>query len=627
MKRVGLNGASSRALSCAILASILAMPAGQAKADTAPLPLNPMTNPNPAPPPDREVGGTVSEIRIIGNAHVQSPDVLSKLRQKVGQPFNATDVEADRQSVYAMGLFTSVTVKVEPGDHPGEIRETYAVVENPTIKAIAFRGNSAFPSAKLQSVMTTKIGEVLNTNKLDQDIQNVINVYRDKGYRASISEDIDINPTTGVLTIPVVEARVTAVQVTGNRKTKTHVITREMKQKPGALYNTNVFSDDLKRIFNTNLFENVGPAEISTPNVGSVVLSIPVQERRTGNVSVGVGYSSTEKLVGRAQLSESNFRGIGETVAIMWEVGGTQSTSSVDVSFADPWIDKNHTGLNVDVFDKVVYRFSNTFLSGTTNGTDAQYLERHVGASLALSRPLDDRPTTVSVTTRGESVSSNDVALPLAEEFIRQDATIYGLGGRITRSTRDNNLNPADGGFYSFSAEGVYAQATTVGNAPSPITPDWHTSPKCALDLRQYMSLQGKRAPGKLTESKRVLAVRVLAGYEGQSTPFSEQYFIGGADTLRGFDESRFWGSNMLVTSVELRIPVGSSITGVLFTDVGDAWNSVYQGTALDQHYGLNLQSDVGFGIRVQTPIGPIRLDYGISDTGGHTNFSIGQSF
>jgi len=207
-----------------------------------------------------------------------------------------------------MGYFTVVTVKVEPGDNAGDVRETFSVVENPKIGSIVFTGNTAFLSDKLISVMTTKPGEVLNTNKLDQDIQNVINLYKDKGYRASISEDINIEPKAGVLSIPIIEARVTAVTITGNKKTKIRIITREMKQKPGALYNQNVFSEDLKRIFNTNLFENVGPADISTPTVGSVVLSVPVQERRTGNVSVGVGYSSTEKLVGRAELSESNFR-------------------------------------------------------------------------------------------------------------------------------------------------------------------------------------------------------------------------------------------------------------------------------------------------------------------------------
>jgi len=265
-------------------------------------------------------------------------------------------------------------------------------------------------------------------------------------------------------------------------------------------------------------------------------------------------------------------------------------------------------------------------LAGATNGTNDQYLERHIGASLAVSRPVDDH-TTIAITTRTEKVSSNDVALPLAEEFIRQNDTIYGLGTRISRNTRDNNLNPADGGYYSAAAEGVYFQAVTVGDGPSPINPLWHVEPKCSIDLRQYISLQGKRAINKLTEPKRVFAVRLLAGYTAQSTPFSEQFFLGGPDDLRGYAPDRYWGSEMAVASEELRIPFGKSITGVVFSDQGDAWNSLYQGTALEQHSNLQLQADYGVGVRVQTPIGPIRLDYGISVQGKQTNFSIGQSF
>jgi outer membrane protein insertion porin family len=588
------------------------------------------TTPNPAPPvtSPSTAGSRVADIRISGNNNISRQAITAILRQKPGTPFNPADVEADRQAIYAMGYFTVVTVKVEPGENSGDVRETFSVVENPKIGKVVFTGNTAFLSDKLLAVMSTKSGEVLNTNKLDQDIQSIINLYKDKGYRASISEDINIDPNTQVLSIPIIEARITAVQITGNKKTKTYIITREMKQKPGALYNQNVFSEDLKRIFNTNLFENVGPADISTPNVGSVVLAVPVLERRTGNVSVGVGYSSREKLVGRAELSESNFRGMGETVAIMWEVGGSQSTSSTDVSFSDPWIDKHHTGFSINIYDKVIYRFTNSFLSGATSGSNDQYLERRKGALVSLSRPIDDH-STLALSGRAESVKSNDIALPLAETYIRQDADIQGLGLRATRSTRDNNFTPAEGGFYSVSAEQIFFKATSVGSppAPSPLIPHRLTAPKFGVDLRQYISLQGKRAPGKLTEPKRIIAFRVLGGATSRDTPFSEQYFLGGADSLRGYDEDRYWGNYLLLVNAELRIPIGNSLTGVLFTDAGDAWGSIYQGSALKQHDSFKMQQSVGAGVRITTPIGPIRLDYGIGKEGSRADFSIGQSF
>jgi len=156
---------------------------------------------------------------------------------------------------------------------------------------------------------------------------------------------------------------------------------------------------------------------------------------------------------------------MGETVAVMWEVGGSQSTSSVDVSFSDPWIDSHHTGFSIDLYDKVIYRFSNSFLANATSGTNNQYLERRKGALISLSRPIDDH-TTAYLSARTESVSSNDVALPLPETYIRQNANIQGIGLRASRSTRDNNFNPADGGFYTVSSEEIWLRRQLSARLP-----------------------------------------------------------------------------------------------------------------------------------------------------------------
>jgi outer membrane protein insertion porin family len=620
LKRVGNKVVLSRALSFLLISGATALPAFAANE------LLPPVSVPAAPASVSANNGPITEIRIVGCKNIPEATIRAVIRQQVGSPFDSGKFEIDRQAIYALGYFSAVNFKAEPGDKPGDVRETYTVIEFEKIDKIAFKGNTVFTTQKLLSLMSTKPGEVANVNKIDQDCVNIVNAYKDLGYRASVSDDADVDPVTHTLIIPIIEARITAVHVTGNKKTKKQVITREMKQKVGALYNINQLHDDLHNIYNTNLFDNIAEVGIATPTVGVVELTIPVEERRTGNVSVGVGYSSTEKLVGRAQYSESNFRGLGETIAIMWEVGGAQSTSSVDLSFSDPYIDSHHTGLTVDLYDKVVYRFTNSFLANSTGGTNDQYLERHKGLSFGLSRPVADK-TTVGLTTRLEDVSSNDVALPLAEEYIRQDAKIAGLGARITRSTRDNNLSPATGGFYSASVEGIAFKATTVNNAPSPLMPSWQTAPKIGLDLRQYFSLQGPRAIDKMNEPKKVIAVRFMAGVTSTSTPFSEQYFLGGSDNLRGYDEERYWGAYMVLANIEYRVPIGNSLTLVTFTDMGDAWGSIYQGEALEQHESFQLQKSIGIGMRVQTPIGPIRLDWGLRSGGSRAVFGIGQAF
>ena len=111
--------------------------------------------------------------------------------------------------------------------------------------------------------------------------------------------------------------------------------------------------------------------------------------------------------------------------------------------------------------------------------------------------------------------------------------------------------------------------------------------------------------------------------------------FLGGSQSLRGYLEDRFWGQNVLLGSIEYRRPLANRITGVLFSDVGDAWgaNSAFQftnkqlRTDFQQSENFRLYPAIGVGLRVATPIGPVRLDYGYGLQGGRLAFSIGQSF
>jgi outer membrane protein insertion porin family len=181
------------------------------------------------------------------------------------------------------------------------------------------------------------------------------------------------------------------------------------------------------------------------------------------------------------------------------------------------------------------------------------------------------------------------------------------------------------------------------------------------MDYRRYLALKPRKS---ITTPTEVLAFRVKLGTATGPLSFFDQYFVGGADSLRGFTEDRFWGKNSFLANVELRVPFGDSLQGVLFVDTGDAWGSDLRGDPdrfanflnwyqhnhdtngdglpddqpatsiydqyefrLPQHDSFELHTGIGFGIRVKTPIGPLRLDYGISKEGRRTHFSISQAF
>jgi outer membrane protein insertion porin family len=570
------------------------------------------------------VQGQIGAIVFKGNSNISTDAIRAVLQQKIGDQYSDTASEADRQAIDGMGYFSAVTFQAQQ-DSAGTVTETYSVVENPKISQIVITGNTVYSSNKLLAIMHTHVGTTLNTNTLSDDIAAIVQTYHSAGYRASISEDINIDPQTGILTVPIIEARVSSITITGNKKTKTKVITREMKVKPGDVYNENVFQKDVTKIYNLGLFDNVGPADISTPDVGKVAITVPVTERRTGQVSVSLGYSTLEGVVGIASLSETNFRGLGETASVSWTVGGTYNQSSFETSFGDPYIDKYHTGFNIDAYDRVVYRFNNSFLSsGTTSGNQSQYYERQKGGTLSFSRPVNDQ-TTAFLTARGESVDANNFQAPLSDSYILQNSNLGGLGVRLANDTRDNVLNPAAGGLSTVSLENVVSSTTTLNNAPTPLSPGTRDYVKFGLDLRRYYSLQGPRKT--ITQQKRILAFRLLGGSTETQIPFSEEYFLGGVDDLRGYDTSRFWGSHLFLLNSEVRIPIASSVTGVIFTDIGDAWGSIYQGIGLSQDSNFTAHQSVGVGLRVTTPLGPIRVDEGYGSEGAKTDFAIGQSF
>ncbi len=603
----------------------------------------PDTNTAPVP----QFTGSITLIKIAGNQNITTPAILAVINQtglRVGDAYSAGVATAARDAVKSMGYFSGDVVLTGTQDPAGGIDLTFTVRENPLIKTIKFTANTptgepTIPSDKLKSLMETKEGRVLNTNVLDRDIVKLFDhqsgYVRSQGYIFDVSSDINFDPTTGVLTLPLVEAHINSIVVKGNKKTKKQVITREFRSHVGDVLNEKQLQRDVTRVYNLGLFDEVGPFDEVSNDVGKVDIIIPVTEKRSGQVSVGVGYSSRSKLVGQATLAENNFRGLGERVSLQWEVGGINSQSSLELGFFEPYLDKRHTSLDVDLYDKAVYRFNSGQFqsSGNTTGDNNTYVERRIGGVLGINRALSDF-LTAGITFRTENVKVDNVTLNTADQFIRQKGGVTGLGVRAIYSNRDNEIAPAAGGLRSLSYEIVTSSTRPVDDRfPSELAPGHQNFGKLGLDLRQYTSLQGPRKAGNFNQPKRVLATRLLIGATAKNIPFFEQYFLGGADSLRGYDTDRFWGSSLALFQAELRVPLSNKdnnfqIVGLL--DAGDAWNSIYQQQGLRQHANFKLSYDYGLGVRLVTPIGPIRLDYAIPKSGdgsGRTQFSIGQSF
>ncbi|MEN6356192.1 MAG: BamA/TamA family outer membrane protein [Armatimonadota bacterium] len=594
----------------------------------------------------------VVEIAVTGNDNINTDTIMNAVSLKSGDDYDDKAIEKDKAAIVALGYFSAVTVHTE--DVAEGVKVTYEVTENPKVCDIKIAGSDPMTPQQILDLMKTKPGHILNTSVLYQDIESIQNFYGEQGYIAYVTEDImdiGVDPQTGVLTVPIVVHRVESVEIIDNKKTKEIVFLREMSTKPGTIFNWKTLQKDMMKIGSLDILEDIKTPQLNPgSDVGLLKVVVPVVEKKTGQMSVGVGYSSKQRLVGQARYSETNFRGLGQGLNMMWEQGTTDQATggnaSYELGFYEPWIDAKHTSLNVSAFNKLIYRFSSGVFSSSTLTDDQIYNERHKGGEVTVSRPMNEK-TRIYLGGSFENVETDpslltDVDAELVN--IVQDGNVGSGSLRYVRNTRDYDLDPAVGGYDAVSLEVGAVNATryepnavlvedennpgtyNVGQAPIPF--DFNGGyQKTSVEARRYFSKQGPKS--SLQDKRTTWAVRLRAGYGSGTIPYFEQFFVGGGESLRGYREDQFWGDKMLLASLEYRKPIAQSISGVAFVDYGDAWGTAdeFNTSELPQSNSFEGNLGVGIGLRVATPIGNLRLDYAEGRFGPRTHFSMGQAF
>ncbi len=588
---------------------------------------------------------TIGEIIVTGNKTLSKDAIIALSRHRIGDPCTDQVLSEIKANLSQTGYFGTqhnldnpeewVRVQAEDENPPtGKCKVVIRVDENDAIKDFSITGAGPLKIEDIQNLVHAKKGGVYNYIQFQRDAEEIMRLYNSKGYVATLGEGAGIDDK-GVLTVPITVVRVAEIRLVKNRKTQRNVVLRELKTKVGGFYNRDIWQQDRIRLLNLDLFEEVIPGEeIIAP--GEIRLTFSLPEKRTGSVSVGAGYSSRQQLIGRAEVSETNFRGRGEAVNLLWETGSVSGKSSIELGFTEPYLDRRHTSLSVQLYDKTIYRFANSLTNSvaTTNtsnvGTDQRYNEQRVGSTVTISRPVNNYR--LSLSGRAENVRTDPLDLSGINATIIQDGPIYSLGGAVLHDTRDLILDPVKGGYQTFNImvgqANLKPPATLNGGVVNGVYGN-HSFAKSSIEARQFFNLQKARRRDKPDEERTSLALRMLVGASTGTLPFFEQYFVGGAETLRGYREDRFWGKYLMLGSAELRQPLARGLKGVLFTDMGDAWGGVYQGVNIQgfTQGGFQPRFSVGLGIRVRTPLGPIRLDYGIGSEGARTHFSIGNVF
>lgn len=576
-------------------------------------------------------GQIIGEIQVRGLKNIPETTVLSTMRTKVGQIYQQSQLNRDRQSLEALGFFQDVRIYGQLLEDE-KWRVVVEVVEWPIVENINVTGNTVYTNDEIKAALNKagiETGKVFNVALLDKAAQAISELYRSKGYFARVDKfepDVE-NPA--ILNVHIVEATVNQIIITGNSRTKRSVFDKLMDTEAGDLLNQRTWTDDLRRIYDTRWFETIKP-DSREPEVGKVDLIIDVEEARTGIFNIGVQLDPRNRLAGLLSLTETNFQGTGKTIGINLLQSAQGLGTSITLDYADPFIDERRTALNVSVYSRQSLVFGRALFGGGGGGvtTDARFSQRRTGAQVALSRVLNSN-TRGTAGLKAERISTHNFLPDPGEEFITQDGDIVSLPLGVIRNRRDNGIDPSRGDWLRIGVEPSFSDIHSVGGLTSgfPILgANFYT--KLVLDFRSYYSPQPPRTPETLDAPRRVFAARLFAGSAIGEIPFSEQFFVGGSNGVRGYAEDRFWGRQAILAQLEYRHPIQRSFNVIAFIDYGGAWNGYPTLREFTQSRDINLHLGYGVGINFKTAFGPIRLDIGFDERGQpRTHFLIGSSF
>ncbi|HSV32437.1 MAG TPA: BamA/TamA family outer membrane protein [Atribacteraceae bacterium] len=531
-----------------------------------------------------QVAPPVVAIRVEGHQNISMDLILSAVELSLRAPFNSEIIRNDINSIYALGYFSRVWV--DTVSYPDGIEVIYKVEEFQVIKEIRIEGNTVVEDEVLSNEMVIAPGQVMNWEIFQRDLERIKAAYSNNGFLVTAIDGIGFQD--GILTFQLHEGIIEAVVFEGLEKTSEHVVRRELVFAAPVVFDFSLINRSMRAIFNLGFFDDVTIKLEPGSARDMVVLNVRVLEKLTGQAGAGVGYNAEDGWLGFVRYQEINFGGNAQRVELRYEFG---ARTLYRFSFEEPWLFDTPTFFGLEIHDQVrlrKYRIDHEIVG--------RYEEGRVGGQVTLGRNFDEE-WRWRLRYKTEEITLTHIE----GEMPNRDGRINTLTPSIIYDTRNTPLNPSEGWYGILQVE---MAGRFLGG-------DQHYT-KYSLDLRNYIPA-GEEA---------VVALRLQAGLADTVLPEYDQFAIGGVGSLRGYDLHEFQGDKMLLFNLEYRWEIAEGTQVVFFGDAGYAWDL---DDAID--FG-DIRTGYGIGLRVDTPIGPLSLDYGIGeDRPPQTYFSIGHTF
>ncbi len=517
--------------------------------------------------------------------------------------------------------------------------------EKYTVAGVGFGRMTVFKEEELYPALTLNGGDGYSSKKMRDDIKMIRSYYGSRGYAdASVTPDIrDAGPNKVNIVYRITEGsryRVGRVNIGGNTKTQDKVIRREMPLKPGDYFNSVELETAKARLDNLQYFSDV-QVDAQPGRGGYRDINVLVEERRTGSISAGIGFSSIDSIVGFVNLEQTNFdimnpwgfTGGGQRFGMNLRLGSERTDFSV--SLVEPWFMDRQLALGGELF----YRDSQYYSDF--------YEQTNAGGSIFIRKPLSEKAyfkaeyrlenieidVESSVQTLTNTWLTNNPTFPVSPfnpyprpslldedgDFIRSS-----LGVNYVYDSRDAVIETRTGEKFDI---GLNVAGTFLGGDVDTYGLTMQGQKYWSLPWDSILSLNGELA---------------FVDSSSGEVPIFDRVFLGGGRTLRGF-EFRDVGPRDIVTgevvggqslgflSAEYTVPVIDNVRAAVFYDLGFVNSGAWDPSPSDLYH------DFGVGVRLKLPISPvpIALDYAfpiespdpVADKGGQFNFYLNYQY
>ncbi|MBE9030649.1 BamA/TamA family outer membrane protein [filamentous cyanobacterium LEGE 11480] len=597
----------------------------------------------------------VAEVVVRGVSGPLEETIYQVIKTQPGQTTTKAELQADVQRIFDTGRFARV--RAEPADTPLGVRVTFFVEANPVLQKVVIRGRQVLPETVISEAFQSQYGQSLNFRDFQTSLDTIAQWYKSNGYVLAQFIDRPKIRADGVATIAVAEGSIEAIQVQflnaeGKAKdasgkpirggTRDFIITREMETKPGDLFNRDRLQRDLQRIGSLGIFKDLKLKIAPGQDPRQAIVVIQPTDKLNLIVRPGFSWSSRTGFGVVGGIKAGNFGGNNQQLNLDIQAGTRNFT--FDTSFTDPWIagDPFRTSYTVRGFRS--RSTSLNFEGGDTevnlaNGDRPRILR--TGGAITFTRPLSKNVFKRAEWTASLGLKYQQITLQDADRNrVTQDAqgnalTASGTGRddflsipmAIAQDKRNNPRTPTNGSLLRLSSE----QSIPIGRGKI-FSNTLRASYSKYLPTKLTRFTPGcRKAQTTARECPQTFALNLTGGTVLGKLPPYNAFSLGGSNSVRGYEDGEVGSArSFLQASAEYRFPIIPLISGTLFLDAATDLGS--GSSVIGNPGGARGKSGNGFGYglgaRINSPLGPIRIDYGWNDRGDRrVHFGFGERF